>query len=51
MIVLRGLHKLTYEHVHGHSGHPENEYVDKLCTAAMDEFLEAQKLNLVSLGP
>ena len=28
-------HDLTYEHVRGHSGHPENEECDRLATAAI----------------
>lgn len=30
-------HDMTFEHVYGHSGHPENEECDRLAVAAMDE--------------
>ncbi|MCL4743820.1 MAG: ribonuclease HI [Burkholderiaceae bacterium] len=35
LLQLYQLHAVTFEHVKGHSGHPQNERVDKLCTAAM----------------
>ncbi len=38
---LAGRHDMTYEHVRGHSGHPENEECDRLATAA----IKAQRAN------
>ena len=32
-------HAVTFEHVKGHSGHPENERCDELAVAAYQEFL------------
>jgi len=29
------VHTVTFKHVKGHNGNPDNEYVDKMCTAAM----------------
>jgi len=31
-------HDMSYEHVRGHSGHPENEECDRLAVAAIDEY-------------
>lgn len=36
---LVGLHEVTFEHVKGHSGHPENERCDELAVAAYQEYL------------
>jgi len=36
---LTGLHDMTYEHVRGHTGHPENEECDRLAVAAMQQYL------------
>ncbi len=33
-------HQVTFEHVRGHSGHPENERCDELAVAAYQEFLK-----------
>ena len=30
---------VEFIHIKGHSGHPENEYVDTLCNEAMDNFV------------
>ena len=30
-------HEMTYEHVRGHSGHPENEECDRLAVAAIEQ--------------
>jgi ribonuclease HI len=29
-------HDMTYQHVRGHAGHPENEECDRLAVAAID---------------
>jgi len=50
LIILRNLHKLTYEHVNGHSGHVENELVDKLCGSTMDKLLEAKAIGMAQQG-
>lgn len=34
---LNSLHKIRYEWVRGHSGNPDNEYVDKLANRAITE--------------
>ena len=34
---LCGQHEVTFEHVRGHSGHPENEECDRMAVAAIDE--------------
>lgn len=36
------LHDVTYEHVRGHRGHPENEECDRLATAAIRELRHQQ---------
>ena len=33
---LTGKHDMSYEHVRGHSGHPENERCDELAVAAIE---------------
>lgn len=33
---------IIFKHVTGHSGNPDNEYVDKLCNEAMDKFEKEQ---------
>jgi len=33
------IHDLTFEHVYGHSGHPENERCDQLAVAAYQQYL------------
>ncbi len=35
-------HDLTYEHVRGHAGHPENQECDRLAVAAIDEVRDAR---------
>jgi ribonuclease HI len=37
LIALYELHKVTFEHVKGHTGHPENEHVDSLCTSKLND--------------
>lgn len=34
LLQLLALHHVTWEHVRGHTGHPENERCDELCTRA-----------------
>lgn len=34
-------HQMTYEHVRGHTGHPENEEADRLAVAAIKAMREA----------
>ena len=34
-------HKVTWHHVRGHSGHVENERVDRLANRAIDEMLNS----------
>jgi ribonuclease HI len=33
------VHRLTFRHVYGHSGHPENERCDQLAVAAYQQYL------------
>ena len=35
--------KLHWHWVKGHSGHPENDLVDKIANQAIDEYLEVYK--------
>jgi len=35
---LAGQHDLSYEHVRGHSGHPENEECDAMAVAAVEQY-------------
>lgn len=37
---LSSLHQIRWHWVKGHSGHPENDQVDALANAAMDQYLE-----------
>ncbi len=37
-------HDMTYEHVRGHTGHPENEECDRLAVAAIEELRRKQSL-------
>jgi ribonuclease HI len=37
LVALVSLHDVDFEHVKGHSGHPQNERVDSLCTAKMNQ--------------
>jgi ribonuclease HI len=36
---LASLHKITFTHVRGHTGHPENERCDELAVAAYQKYL------------
>ena len=36
---LSRVHQLTFEHVKGHAGHPENERCDEMAVAAYQQFL------------
>lgn len=36
-------HQVTFHHVRGHSGHPENERCDELAVAAYQQFLGARR--------
>lgn len=38
---LTGFFDMTYQHVRGHAGHPENEECDRLAVAAMQRFLKS----------
>jgi isochorismate pyruvate lyase len=38
----RGQHDLTFEHVRGHSGHPENEECDRMAVAAIEALHEGR---------
>lgn len=35
LLALFQVHEVTFEHVRGHTGHPQNEICDTLCTQAM----------------
>lgn len=35
-------HQITWHWVKGHSGHPENEWADRLANEAIDEWLQSQ---------
>ena len=39
---LVGRHEVTYEHVRGHSGHPENEECDRMAVAAIETVREGR---------
>jgi ribonuclease HI len=49
LVALRDLHQLTYQHVPGHSGHEENEYVDKVCSHLMKDLVQQSKLKPVTV--
>ncbi len=40
---LAGRHDMTYQHVRGHSGHPENEECDRLAVAAIKALKENEQ--------
>lgn len=42
---LMGQHETSFEHVRGHSGHPENERCDELAVRAYKEMVEAKSGN------
>ena len=43
---LTSKHEMTYEHVRGHGGHPENEECDRLATAAVKALRRQSSLEL-----
>jgi ribonuclease HI len=42
LLTLTERHEMTYEHVRGHAGHPENEECDRLATAAIRSLRQQQ---------
>ena len=43
-------HQIRWEWVKGHSGHPENDRVDSLANAAIDELLKQQLILYIQTG-
>ena len=41
--LLIGKHRITFEHIAGHSGHSENERCDELAVAAYQEYLQDRR--------
>jgi ribonuclease HI len=40
LLTLVDMHKVTFQHVKGHSGNPGNELADSLCTAAQKDLMD-----------